>query len=313
MSMRKKQIINTIKNRNSNKMIRDNIKKNKSRGASKRILKVSIAGLAIVMIIFVIVFLINSVILPQDRYKKAMNLINNKQYFKACQILADLGNYKDSREQLAKYNLNILKDAKVDDLVYWGEYEQDNVQSNGPEAIAWRVLVVKNSQLLLLADKILDVKPYNTKMEAVTWETCTLRSWLNSEFLNAAFSNREQEAICVTDVQNSDNTTYKTEGGKNTADKIFLLSIDEAKNYFLNNEQRVANETRYAQKQGEESKFYFDGWWFLRSPGFDSTMAAIICGENIVGEVGTILDDGVPVFHDDAIRPAFWINLSSLN
>lgn len=41
--------------------------------------------------------------------------------------------------------------------------------------------------MLLLSEKSLDEKPYNMKAANVTWETCTLRDWLNNTFIHEAF------------------------------------------------------------------------------------------------------------------------------
>ena len=77
-------------------------------------------------------------------------------------------------------------------------------------------------------------------------EKSTMRSWLNGysaeqntggssgidytsdNFIGAAFSEKEQGAIADTTVVNDDNPTHGTEGGNDTTDKIFLLSIAEA-------------------------------------------------------------------------------------
>ena len=63
------------------------------------------------------------------------------------------------------------------------------------EPIEWRVLSVNGEEALLLADKGMDCKHYNEKSEDVTWETCTLRTWLNNEFYNEVFNETEQKAI----------------------------------------------------------------------------------------------------------------------
>ena len=68
----------------------------------------------------------------------------------------------------------------------------------------------------------------------MTWEKSTLRKWLNKKFMNRAFSSSEQEAIRTTKVINEDNYYYKTDGGNDTLDKIYLLSLsetDEEKEY----------------------------------------------------------------------------------
>ena len=133
------------------------------------------------------------------------------------------------------------------DCIYFGNYYQSN--SSTKEPIKWRVLSVDGNDAFLLADQNLDAKPYNEEATDVTWATCTLRTWLNGTFLNMAFTSAEQAAIKNTTVVNEDNPYYGTEGGVNTTDKVYLLSIAEACNtaYGFNGEFRTVSETREAK------------------------------------------------------------------
>lgn len=97
------------------------------------------------------------------------------------------------------------------DCIYFGNYYQSN--SSTKEPIKWRVLSVKGNEAFVVADMALDCKPYNETEEDVTWETCTLRQWLNSTFLDAAFDAEEQSAIKTTTVVNEDNISFGTAGG----------------------------------------------------------------------------------------------------
>ncbi|MFR1028104.1 MAG: DUF6273 domain-containing protein [Clostridium sp.] len=141
------------------------------------------------------------------------------------------------------------------DCIYFGNYWQNDTNGDGKadqndkkQPIKWRVLSVNGNDAFLLADQNLDVKPYNEEYTDVTWATCTLRTWLNDTFLNTAFTSAEQAAIKNTTVVNDDNPYYDTEGGVNTTDKVYLLSIAEASNtaYGFNGEFRTESETRVA-------------------------------------------------------------------
>ena len=131
------------------------------------------------------------------------------------------------------------------DCVYFGNYPQSDVTGQKKEPIKWRVLSVEGDDAFLVADKNLDAQRYNNTYVDVTWETSTIRSWLNGygkgsnvcemdysseNFLNRAFTASEQNAIKTSTVVNADNSRYGTEGGKDTLDKIFLLSYDEVMN-----------------------------------------------------------------------------------
>lgn len=74
------------------------------------------------------------------------------------------------------------------------------------------------------------MKQYHARDEYITWENCTLRAWLNDEFLATAFTEEEQRMIQTSIVSNEDNPKFNTEGGSETEDKIFLLSIEEVSN-----------------------------------------------------------------------------------
>ena len=117
------------------------------------------------------------------------------------------------------------------------------LQARKKEAIKWRVLSVNGNDAFLIADCNLDSQPYNTTKTDVTWETSTIRSWLNgykasynanginyssNNFIGKAFTSAEQKAINQVTVVNHDNPEYETEGGNDTKDKVFLLSIEEA-------------------------------------------------------------------------------------
>ena len=210
------------------------------------------------------------------------------------------------------------------DCIYFGNYYQSN--SSTKEPIKWRVLSVHGNDAFLLADQNLDDKPYNEEATDVTWATCTLRTWLNDTFLNTAFTSAEQAAIKNTTVVNEDNPYYGTEGGANTTDKVYLLSIAEAINtaYGFNGEVRTESETReakntaYAKECGAwtststgwwtSTSTEWNGCWWLRSPGVSSSLASRVT------DTGYIDDDGDIVYADlYAVRPALHLNLSSSN
>ena len=207
------------------------------------------------------------------------------------------------------------------DCIYFGNYWQNDTNGDGKadqndkkQPIKWRVLSVNGNDAFLLADQNLDAKPYNEEYTDVTWATCTLRTWLNDTFLNTAFTSAEQAAIKNTTVVNDDNPYYDTEGGVNTTDKVYLLSIAEASNtaYGFNGEFRTESETRVATNTayvaGKDGMSAVDGWW-LRSPGDNSFYASNV-GD--YGYDGYGYSFGHVVYSvRDAVRPALHLNLSS--
>ena len=87
----------------------------------------------------------------------------------------------------------------------------------------WRVL---DDSGFLFSEDLLETKAYHDTISGITWENCTLRSYLNGQmFLNSNFTGTEQDAIKDTSVTNDSNPDYSTAGGNNTTDKLFLLSL----------------------------------------------------------------------------------------
>lgn len=220
------------------------------------------------------------------------------------------------------------------DNIYFGTYQQSSDGSGGynTDPIKWRVLENADGQLFLLSDQNLDVFQYHTDNESVTWETSTMRSWLNGydashntggdsgidytsdNFIGTAFSAKEQAAIADTEVFNDDNPTYGTEGGNNTTDQIFLLSIAEAQNssYFADNSSRIATNTAYVAGGGKLGSSYMNGvgeagYWWLRSPGDLDHRAAGVSVDGGVGRYG----HSVRIAYN-AVRPAFNLDLNSV-
>ena len=231
------------------------------------------------------------------------------------------------------------------DCVWFGKYWQNDTNKDGKgdtndkkEPIKWRVLSVKGDTVLLMADKNLDAKVYDTESNvgqadtnrtALTWETCTLRSWLNGygsatnlsaedytadNFINTAFSQAEQKAILTTKLVNEDNKKYKVAGGNDTSDKIYLLPLSDAesKSYgFVSNDARMAVNTKFASDQGAlmlnvPAKYADNGWWWLRTPG-DSEYNA-----TCISVSGLVYDDGTGVTADGGgIRPVLRLSLSA--
>lgn len=216
------------------------------------------------------------------------------------------------------------------DNVFFGNYFQSNRTTKDP--VKWRVLSNAGGQLFLLSDQNLDALQYHTEREDVTWETSTIRSWLNGydassntgesngidytkdNFLDTAFSAKEQTAIAETEVVNEANTDYDTDGGNDTTDRIFLLSLTETsdRNYFPTYSSSISTNTAYVADGGKFGYSMFGtgeaNWWWLRSPGYYRWYAAFIEWED-----GTSVTDGNPVNNEStAVRPAFNLNLSSV-
>ena len=207
----------------------------------------------------------------------------------------------------------------VGNYVTFGHYPQTK-NGNDSTPIEWAVLARDGSKALLLSRYGLEAQPYNQVSANVTWEDCTLRAWLNDTFLNCAFTQEEQTAILLTDVDNSRAQGYSswaTDGGSDTQDMVFLLSYADAQYYFglvygdKNNRMARTSPTPYALARGawvSSDDPTYDGkyaaWWWLRSPGGEQNCAARVSPEG--GLVGSSVS-----YTYTMIRPVIWVDLSS--
>lgn len=241
------------------------------------------------------------------------------------------GSYPQSEVDYADELYDILEEAsnwdRNDDVEVKGNrYHRVPITSSSDyyyyykyEPIKWRVLSMNGNEALLLAEKGLDKKPYNETREFVTWETSTIRSWLNGygssinkagkdyssdNFISKAFTSDEQSAINQKTIKNPDNVEYGTEGGNDTKDKIFLLSLEEV----TNEAYGFANHEDTTTTRRTMSTDYADtlDWWWLRSPGSDSDSAAFVRDDGAVSCGGYDIES-----NSDAVRPALYLNLNS--
>ena len=120
---------------------------------------------------------------------------------------------------------DILPFMNEDGYMVFGAYEQDGNENNGPEPIEWEVLQSSENGSFLISRYVLDAQPFNREHIPVKWADCSLRSWLNDDFLNNAFTAAEQKFIRITDLANP---VLAGDPARNiTQDKIFLLNADE--------------------------------------------------------------------------------------
>lgn len=184
-----------------------------------------------------------------------------------------------------------LRQAEVGQTVFFGTFEQDGITDNGAESIQWTVLSKEEGRILVISKYILDWRPYHMVRVPVTWEECTLRAWLNGDFLKNAFTDEEQAKIPTVTNPPCRNPNYATDPGSATEDRIFLLSPRELKQYTFEAWQATA----WAMAQGAPEE---TGHWWLRAPGNSLNNAARTNGT-------TLTDDHVN--RRSGIRPALWL------
>ena len=256
-------------------------------------------------------------------YRKACALSAEGDYEAACAIFRTLTGYKDADELLAEYEA-LLAEAAADaekaaereavwtvgNYVTFGTYPQTKA-GDDQTPIEWLILKREGDKALIISRFALDSQQYHNEYTDVTWENCTLRKWLNEDFMNKAFTAAEQEAIQMTPVDNSRDQGYisnDTLGGNDTWDKVFLLSHTEAWEYFSTAQERACAPTDYAVKQGawtsdrDKADKRRAGSWWLRSPGKKQDEVTLVESN---GERENFYDDGEGL----CVRPALWVDI----
>ena len=308
-----------------------------------------------------IVLLLTGVIIPRQKYQKAMGLLSVGEYDEAYGMLAELGKDEiitgsineradalleagdadgayallaeltdeESRERRMEIKRQQIRDTQEGKYFTLGRYEQDNKMGNGPEPIQWMVLARDGDRVLVISRYILDCLRYDEEYRRVTWETCTLRTWLNGEFLDSAFDADEQLLIPTTHVTADPNPDFDVDPGEDTEDKLFLLSIPEAVEYLHLDPHTIPNNasikvveqyerkhstivcrpTVYAAAHSGDPSDNDIGCW-LRGPGLRASSAAM------TGNFGTVDTWGKVVNCDGGtfipgVRPVMWIDLGT--
>lgn len=162
--------------------------------------------------------------------------------------------YQQSSTQTS---INLGWDDKVTgDIVTYGIYQGEN--------IAWKILEIQDNKALLISTKVLDSKNFHASSVPITWADCDLRNWLNSTFLQNAFTPEEQIPILLTKLPGSVLLENEAIGGDSTEDYVFLLSREDVEKYMPNEKDRwCVTSTEYAQSQNlyyERSTGYCT-WW----------------------------------------------------
>lgn len=158
-----------------------------------------------------------------------------------------------------------------------GSYPQGNA-NDVSSPIKWFVLTTDRNQSLLMSKDILDFKPYDNDNANAFWHHSALRNWLNHDFYNTAFSNKEKHQIIP----------YRSAHEVLTTDNVFLLSVDEANKLLKNSTYEVSN------------------WWWLRNSDSNVHTVAYVDSE---GNIHT----GCPnLTMNGGVRPCIWVQNKSL-
>ena len=262
--------------------------------------------------------------ITETRYLQAQALLRDGKSGEARAVFMRITGYKDVDRLLESDPHLVAARFSPGCYVTFGRCPQSETGSDRTP-IEWLVLDVQGDKALLISRYGLDAQPYNTRFGDATWRECSLRTWLNGEFLNSAFTSEERLAILRTNVDNGRSQGYSawnTNGGGNTSDRIFLLSFAEANKYLgvmyvkepgaTDNTGSRAAPTAYAVSRGVlayDRSRTADGlaagqFWWLRSPGQTQNRAAYV---DFSGGMGSIVVNT----RSCMVRPVLWVNLNA--
>lgn len=248
-----------------------------------------------------------------DTYQKAVQMAQTGNTSDAYRLFRELGSYQDAEQRLSELAaadaLLPYRAAEKGSIVSFGHFEQDNDLSNGPEPIQWIVLDKIDGQLLLLSASCLKGMAYNTAaFTPVTWETSSLRAWLNEDFFSSAFTEEEKALILTVSNENPDHSIVETPGGRDTRDRVFVLCERDTVIYLNDpaDQEAVgkAQGTEYAKANGLQTDEEGNASWWLRSPGMYEYIAQFVDqnGEPYTNGASTDID------YLCGVRPVMWLD-----
>jgi len=151
----------------------------------------------------------------------------------------------------------------------------------------WRVLDVQGDRALIITENVIRKSKYNAEETPTSWESCTLRKYLNETFFDT-FSPNEKSVIVETTLVNS---YYNGTPEKDTVDKIFLLSSDELDQYFKSYHWSEAYHYTGSPR----------GWW-LRTLAYPNKALLVL------GDGGVYI--GINNTYRNGIRPALFLDIN---
>lgn len=167
-----------------------------------------------------------------------------------------------------------LRHLRMGEEFYFGRFNS--------QKIWWKVIRVVERRALVISCKSICSMPYHQPGGEIAWKHCTLRHWLNNDFINSCFSYEEKAKILF--YSNKKNKDLNT-------DKIVVFDRDEVIYYFPKPALRIS-----------------DGWWWLRSSGIFAHHGDIVDTHGLFPFTGRA-DNMINTNTCCGVRPAMWISL----
>ena len=172
-------------------------------------------------------------------------------------------------------------------------------ESIDPIPLYWTVLDVSGDELLIISDRLIAELPYNEEEGPIEWEDCTLRKWLNSVFVRAAFSSGDKRLLIEAPLPLDEGVT----------DRVFILSTDEIEKYLSDKVERTDDGVQYipsrtVPKLGAAGREIDDFWWVRDTVSFDPRFGSMIRHVDSSGYYGK-----TPSYCKRRVRPVCRVKL----
>ena len=207
----------------------------------------------------------------------------------------------------SEFKLDLGK-VKVGDSVSFGQYEQDGYAGNGKEPIEWVVFTANDEKVWMISRYILDAVPFNRAGGNSNYGNSSVNRWLNSTFLNEAFSKEEQEALQTLWADPAANPQFPgTSQGVDVHEKVALLSIEEIEEYLSDDQLRMAQGTKYTKSSTKLSvSDNGNSPWWTRTMGSNNSLATLARSNGTINYEGRDL-----TIEEFGIRPCICLPRSS--
>lgn len=252
----------------------------------KRKFTIVLSIITVIIVGIILAFVITNVI-KSNNYNSAMHLLESGQYQEAYDLFHKLGDYKDSEKQMdnakSEKQISNLQNINVGDVIKFGICQHEDIE--------WQVLDKKDNEIFVISKYIVSYINY----DGTDWEDSYIRESLNSHFYGGPFNDAEKAMI------QTSNVVYRDENNaeKNTADKLFILSVDEFNKYYKDPSKAKCTPT----KNSELSTLAYSPYdWVLRSPSVDRVKEYV----NQYGEVNRSVISNLCYL---GVRPVMWITL----
>jgi len=186
----------------------------------------------------------------------------------------------------------------------------------------WLIMEKQEDKTLLLRKFVIQQNDFNLSdfyYEELRWENNPLRLWLNDIYYNS-FTAEDRERIILTRLENTPNPWYGIDGGNDTDDYIFSLSLWDVVKYFGDSGLLAKGDPNGFFSKGKikdqynEARIALDEMgkkqdWFLRTIGWETGEDLPINEFVSVSEKGFLIVYGYGPSTYTRLRPAMWIKI----